>query len=120
MLRNCFIHNDIRCGVARKSQAEKSAAHTVRPPEQGLLSRVRYSSIRRIELNSMFLVRSFCHAMLFACLNGIGTAPAWSADADILFEKSVRPLFERKCFQCHSSKADELKGNLKLESLETI
>jgi len=38
----------------------------------------------------------------------------------MLFKDSVRPLFERKCFQCHSSKADELKGNLKLESLETI
>lgn len=41
-------------------------------------------------------------------------------DADKLFKDSVRPLFERKCFQCHSSKADELKGNLKLESLESI
>ena len=41
-------------------------------------------------------------------------------DADKLFQDSVRPLFERKCFQCHSSKADELKGNLKLESLESI
>ena len=43
-----------------------------------------------------------------------------AADADKLFKDSVRPLFERKCFQCHSSKADELKGNLKLESLESI
>jgi mono/diheme cytochrome c family protein len=37
-----------------------------------------------------------------------------------LFKKSVRPLFERKCFECHSAKADELKGNLKLETLEQI
>ena len=41
-------------------------------------------------------------------------------DADKLFKDSVRPLFERKCFQCHSSKADELKGNLKLETVESI
>jgi hypothetical protein len=41
-------------------------------------------------------------------------------DAKTQFEKTVRPLFERKCFQCHSSKADELKGNLKLESVELI
>ena len=27
---------------------------------------------------------------------------------------------ERKCFECHSSKADELKGNLKLETLDDI
>jgi mono/diheme cytochrome c family protein len=41
-------------------------------------------------------------------------------DADNLFKDSIRPLFERKCFQCHSSKADELKGNLKLETVESI
>jgi hypothetical protein len=41
-------------------------------------------------------------------------------DAAMLFEKSVRPLFQRKCFECHSSKADELKGNLKLETMEQV
>ena len=41
-------------------------------------------------------------------------------DSAKLFKDSVRPLFERKCFDCHSSKADELKGNLKLETLESI
>jgi mono/diheme cytochrome c family protein len=41
-------------------------------------------------------------------------------DAAELFKKSVRPLFERKCFECHSAKADELKGNLKLETLDEI
>ena len=37
-----------------------------------------------------------------------------------MFTDSVRPLFERKCFECHSSKADEVKGNLKLETVESI
>ena len=41
-------------------------------------------------------------------------------EAGMLFEKSVRPLFERKCFECHSSKADELKGKLKLETIEQV
>lgn len=41
-------------------------------------------------------------------------------DADSLFNNSVRPLLERKCFECHSAKADELKGNLKLETVEDI
>jgi hypothetical protein len=55
----------------------------------------------------------------FVCAAWI--APTCHADdAEKLFKDSVRPLFERKCFQCHSSKADELKGNLKLESLESI
>jgi mono/diheme cytochrome c family protein len=46
--------------------------------------------------------------------------PALAQDAKTQFEKTIRPLFERKCFQCHSSKADELKGNLKLETVEQI
>ena len=41
-------------------------------------------------------------------------------DSDKLFKDSVRPLLERKCFDCHSSKAEELKGNLRLETLESI
>jgi hypothetical protein len=47
-------------------------------------------------------------------------APLGADEADDLFKKSVRPLFERKCFECHSSQADELKGNLKLETVEQI
>jgi mono/diheme cytochrome c family protein len=41
-------------------------------------------------------------------------------EAATLFEKEVRPLFASKCFECHSSKADELKGNLKLETVADI
>ena len=48
------------------------------------------------------------------------SASASAEDAKTQFEKTIRPLFERKCFQCHSSKADELKGNLKLETIELI
>ena len=50
----------------------------------------------------------------------LGASCALAAGADDLFTDSVRPLFERQCFKCHSSKADELKGNLKLESVESI
>jgi hypothetical protein len=46
--------------------------------------------------------------------------PAAADDADSLFKNSVRPLLARKCFECHSAKADELKGNLKLETVEDI
>jgi|GEM_PF-2567592 Planctomycete cytochrome C. len=51
----------------------------------------------------------------------IGVAASVRADeAATQFEKSVRPLFERKCFECHSSKAEELKGKLKLETAELV
>ena len=45
---------------------------------------------------------------------------ARGGDAKEQFAKKVKPLLERKCFECHSSKADELKGNLKLESIDDI
>lgn len=43
-----------------------------------------------------------------------------AGDAAALFKDKVRPLLERKCFDCHSSKAEEVKGELKLETLEQI
>jgi mono/diheme cytochrome c family protein len=49
-----------------------------------------------------------------------GSRPLVADDSDKLFRDSVRPLFERKCFECHSAKADELKGNLRLETLDSI
>jgi mono/diheme cytochrome c family protein len=55
-----------------------------------------------------------------AVIAALFVASAAADDAGELFKKSVRPLFERKCFECHSSKADELKGNLKLETLDDI
>jgi mono/diheme cytochrome c family protein len=60
--------------------------------------------------------------LAFAAL-AMASAPASlpaADDSDKLFKDSVRPLFERKCFDCHSAKADELKGNLKLETVEEI
>jgi mono/diheme cytochrome c family protein len=47
-------------------------------------------------------------------------AAARGDDAMEQFAKKVQPLLKRKCFECHSSKADELKGNLKLESVDDI
>ncbi|MDX1945576.1 MAG: c-type cytochrome domain-containing protein [Pirellulaceae bacterium] len=47
-------------------------------------------------------------------------ATARGDEAADLFEKKVRPLLARKCFDCHSAKAHELKGNLKLDTLDDI
>jgi mono/diheme cytochrome c family protein len=52
------------------------------------------------------------------CLSLISSARG--DEAATLFAKTVRPLFARKCFECHSSKADELKGNLKLETMDQV
>ena len=58
--------------------------------------------------------------LIYCGLLLITSAAAWGDDATEQFTKKVQPLLARKCFECHSSKADELKGNLKLESLDDI
>ncbi|WP_425616724.1 c-type cytochrome domain-containing protein [Anatilimnocola sp. NA78] len=55
---------------------------------------------------------------LVAGLTLVGIAPA--EEADQLFTKKIRPLLESKCFDCHSAKAEEVKGGLKLDTLEEI
>lgn len=50
----------------------------------------------------------------------LATSAGLAAEDDRAFTESVRPLFERKCFECHSAKAEELKGNLRLETVEQV
>jgi cytochrome c553 len=65
-----------------------------------------------------------CRTFIVACLlTSIGSAFASIAraeEAGQMFAKKIRPLLQTKCFDCHSSKSEELKGNLKLESLADI
>ncbi|QDU31520.1 Planctomycete cytochrome C [Anatilimnocola aggregata] len=41
-------------------------------------------------------------------------------EAGQLYAKKIRPLLERKCYDCHSAKAEEVKGGLKLDTLEEM
>lgn len=43
-----------------------------------------------------------------------------SAEGLELFETKIRPVLVEKCYSCHSSKADELKGGLLLDSREGL
>lgn len=62
---------------------------------------------------------STCRSVFAFAFCLLGT-PAFAADPIALFDKTIRPLLERKCYECHSAKADEVKGNLRLDSLEGI
>jgi hypothetical protein len=64
----------------------------------------------------MFHLRYSIVVVFFMALWRAGFA----AEADALFEKSVRPLLESKCYDCHSARSEEVKGNLRLDSLEGI
>ena len=49
------------------------------------------------------------------------TSPKGDVAADLeFFEKRVRPLLVQRCFECHSAKAEKLKGGLLLDSREAI
>ena len=37
-----------------------------------------------------------------------------------LYAKRIQPLLKRHCFECHSENAEEVKGNLRLDSYEAI
>ena len=50
----------------------------------------------------------------------IAVCSSRGADTAALFEQKVKPLLAHHCYDCHSLKADELKGKLKLDSLEDI
>lgn len=58
--------------------------------------------------------------LLGAWLGIFFAADVHAEDAAEAFKKNVRPLLERKCFDCHSSKAEELKGALKLETVDDL
>jgi hypothetical protein len=42
------------------------------------------------------------------------------ADASAFFEKTVRPILESNCFQCHSHAAKKAKGGLMLDTRESV
>ena len=62
-------------------------------------------------------MKLFSLASVIALL-ALPVSPLSAADAETLFEQKVKPLFAHNCFECHSSQAKELKGNLKVETLD--
>src|SRR6478672_5592950 len=63
-------------------------------------------------------------ALIIAMLTAVvGPASAFAAPAPSLsgaafFESKVRPVLVANCYQCHSAKAEKLKGKLLLDSRE--
>lgn len=53
-------------------------------------------------------------ALLGACLGGAAAAD------QVDFERQILPLFEHKCFECHSSALKKPKGDLRLDDAEAI
>ena len=64
--------------------------------------------------------RFFFTSVLAASLALFAFSNSQAEEASQLFARKIRPLLETKCFDCHSARAEEVKGNLKLDSLEAI
>jgi len=43
-----------------------------------------------------------------------------TAESTAFFESKIRPLLDRSCYQCHSARAEKLKGGLRLDSRENV
>lgn len=62
---------------------------------------------------------SVCAATVFAAEIDASKLPPASSKTGVTYEKDIKPIFEKSCFNCHSSRAQKLKGKLKLDSLPT-
>lgn len=70
----------------------------------------------------MMIARSGPCASLWAALVGsvISVAAAEDQAGEKLFNEKIRPVLEKNCYKCHSAKAEEVQGNLLLDTREGI
>lgn len=64
-------------------------------------------------------VLAVCTATAFAAEIDASKLPPASDKKDVTYEKDIKPIFDKSCFNCHSARAQKLKGKLKLDSLAT-
>ena len=62
----------------------------------------------------------FCVASFLCCITVIAQADNFSPAQIEAFEKNIRPLLIKHCYQCHSTDADKVKGGLLLDSREAL
>ena len=59
-------------------------------------------------------------AVFLACLASSSQASGPDSAGVEFFEKHIRPVFVERCYECHSIKAEKVKGRLLLDSRETL
>ena len=69
--------------------------------------------------------RAFVVTSLCVCSGGIASAAdakdkKFSSEQIEFFEKHVRPVLIERCFECHSSDADEVEAGLLLDSRQAL
>ena len=57
---------------------------------------------------------------LLVCTASFGQTAGSSSEHRDFFEKEIRPLLVRNCYQCHSSRAATVFGEFRLDSREAL
>jgi len=82
--------------------------------------RMTNSAVGRSGVLRLFDVRHLL-LLLFSVASNLSLWAAESTKAELdFFENKIRPLLVNKCYKCHSSKAEKLKGGLSLEFREAV
>ncbi len=68
--------------------------------------------------SNLWMPRTWAIAM--SVILTLGVTFVRAEEASQLFARKVRPLLESKCFDCHSSRAEDVKSGLKLDTLDDI
>ena len=64
-------------------------------------------------------VFSFCFSLI-AITSGVADETKLDPKELAFFEKKIRPVLVEKCYKCHSTEADKVKGGLLLDTREGI
>ena len=65
-------------------------------------------------------VRGFAVILLLAVAFADEPLSASSPERPAFFEKKIRPVFVKHCYECHSAETKSLKGNLRLDSRDGL
>jgi hypothetical protein len=65
-------------------------------------------------------IAAFLGALLLGMLNNQASAAAPDPRGIEFFEAKIRPVLINQCFECHSAKAAKLKGDLRLDTHESM
>lgn len=72
------------------------------------------------ETTAMKHVVCFATVSLFLVCSPSGFAETLTADELQFFEAKIRPVLVRECYGCHSSKAGNVRGGLRLDTKERM